>query len=90
VTHSVLLLVLDGLATYRLTQLVTSDTLTQPIRDLFQRTEWGAEFVGCAWCVSIWAAGLVVVLQSSIGHVWFYAACVLALSAVTGLLSEVV
>lgn len=105
-THSLLLLVLDALAAYRLTRLLVDDAVAAPIRDaLVGRAHADgrdlsghrpvvaarprmAEFLTCPWCVSIWMAAGVVAVQSLIGDVWFYAACVLAFSAVTGLIAE--
>lgn len=66
------LLVLYALAVYRLTRLVVSDLITEPLRhrlsisayppgadvDHPRRPVWGwvVDLVGCPWCVSVWIA----------------------------------
>jgi hypothetical protein len=58
----VLDLVIDVLATSRLTRLATEDELTQPFRDYVTGRWQGSKlayFVTCPFCVSVWA-GLVV------------------------------
>jgi hypothetical protein len=105
VTHSILLLIIDALAVFRLTHLVTEDTILEPVRELLRgvsyengRDEGGfrekvakrpslAIWVTCPWCVSPWCATVVVAAQSIFPHIWFYPACVLAFSAVTGLIA---
>lgn len=88
-THSVLLLVLDGLAVYRATHLLVDDAITASLRMAFVRAgDWGRDFITCPWCVSIWVGALVVLLQTVAPGPWFYASCVLAFSAVAGVLSE--
>ena len=47
-----------------------------------------AEFLGCPWCVSIYAAVLVTACQALAPAIWLYPSAVLAFSAVAGLLSE--
>jgi hypothetical protein len=46
---------LVALATYRLTRLVTTDTLTAPAREWVQaRYDRLGYLVGCDWCSSMW------------------------------------
>lgn len=105
-THSVLLLILNALAVFRITRLVTADTILEGVRDLLTGPRYAggrdrsgfrqivlkrarlAEWITCPWCVSPYAAVLVVTAQSLIPTVWFYVACVLAFSAVSGILAE--
>ncbi len=48
---------LVALATYRLTRLVTTDTLTAPAREWVQaRYDRLGYLVGCDWCSSMWLA----------------------------------
>jgi hypothetical protein len=48
---------LVALATYRLTRLVTTDTLTAPAREWVQaRYDRVGYLVGCDWCSSMWLA----------------------------------
>lgn len=49
---------------------------------------WLHELVICPWCVSIWLAGVVVVLTRFIPGAWQYVAMLLALSAAAGFLGE--
>lgn len=56
-----LVIVLMILATYRLTTFVTRDELLSPERERFEAAHDNrlGYFVGCVYCVSVWAAGLV-------------------------------
>jgi hypothetical protein len=48
---------LVALATYRLTRLVTTDTLSAPAREWVQaRYDRLGYLVGCDWCSSMWLA----------------------------------
>lgn len=73
-------LLVDALATYRLTRLVTTDTITQPLRDrVFAETgrirgkharpsavaEKVEYLITCPWCVSVYAGGAVALLRVS-------------------------
>jgi len=90
VTRSAVLLVLDALAVFRLTRLVTADGITAPWRDWIARggRPISVEFVNSPWCVSFWFALIVVGLQHFVPGPWLYAAAVLAFSAVAGFLAE--
>ena len=48
---------------------------------------WLGELVTCAWCVSVYAAGLVVAARALVS-VWGYVSLALAFSAVAGWLSR--
>lgn len=87
----------DSLAVYRLTILVTRDAITARLRGWLSATDatgihrprvW--DFLGCAWCTSIWIAGGVVVLTRLVPVPWSYVALVLAFSAAAGALSSLV
>lgn len=83
-------LVVLALAVYRLTRLVTTDALTDPLRGRLGRRPKLVSFLECPWCVSVWLAAAVVV---EVEERWWWtfaapAALVLALSAVTGYLAE--
>lgn len=86
------LLLLDALAVYRLTRLVTEDHLPfGPLRDRLERERPNGlltELVSCPWCVSIYSGALVLGLHALLPGVWPYAAAVLAFSAATGLLER--
>jgi len=85
-------LVLDTLATYRLTRLLTEDELTEPIRTWVWKNHSPEDtklgyFVTCPWCVSIWAGGAVVAARTLAPRPWALAARALSFSALTGLAS---
>jgi hypothetical protein len=62
-----------ALATQRLTQLVTEDSLTEPLRERIDDWASGAErfslrdrvavLSGCPACISVWAGGAVLLAQ---------------------------
>ena len=89
--------VLDALATYRLTRLVTSDRITEGARRraggwdpaIATMTRPGLfDFLTCPWCVGIWVAAAVVGLTAGAPSVWRYPAAGLAFAAVAGWLAE--
>ncbi len=47
-----------------------------------------AQFLGCYWCVSVWLSLPVTACQALAPAVWIYPCCVLAFSAVAGLLGD--
>lgn len=83
-------LVADGLAVFRLTVLVTQDTITDKIRQRIKRRfgDTAYDFVTCPWCVSIWVAAGVVTAHRVAPRLWAYPAVGLAASGVTGFLAE--
>ena len=81
----------DCLAVFRLTRLVTRDRITEPLRAKAETgPEWLRYLSGCAWCASPYVAVGVVLARKWAPGVWEPAARVLAFSAVTGLLAETV
>jgi hypothetical protein len=89
----VLDLIVDGLAVYRLTRLLTTDKVTEGLREqmFLLDVRWAAhrdrpvrEFWGylarCDWCVSIYAAAVVRFMPRRIRRA-------LALSALAGIVS---
>lgn len=85
------LLSLDALACYRLTRFVAEDRVPLgPLRDRFVEHRPDAAFTTwftCPWCSSMYVAAVVLGLHALLPAVWPYAAAVLALSAIAGLLS---
>lgn len=84
-------LIVYGLATYRLTRLITRDVITARLRDwVWSKRPPESSKIGylftCEWCMSIWTASVLVV-SSIITDITDIAAWVLALSAVAGLLT---
>lgn len=87
-------LIVDALATFRLTRLIVSDSITATPRHALQQwlLEGGHvkafEFTACPWCVGQWVAFGVVIARKVAPKVWHPVACALAFSAVTGILAE--
>lgn len=90
-------MIVEAFATYRLTRLVVKDGITRKPRDAV--LVWAltphdgraahpkiAELLSCAWCVSFWAALVVLVLRCLPGGRPLIRA--LALSAAAGLIAE--
>jgi hypothetical protein len=82
-------LLVNGLATYRLTHLITDDLITEPLRARVIRLgEPWATGIECPWCVSFWVATGVVVLSVSAVDLWAPIATIFTFSAVAGLLAN--
>lgn len=87
-------LLVDALATYRLTRLITTDHLTEPARDHVRGAFRSAGMerldyaLGCDWCTGVWVAAGVVAARRYAPTVWGPLARVLAFSAVTGALAQ--
>ena len=60
-------LAIDVAATYRLTKLVMEDKITEDLREAiyekFPKDSKIAYFIGCPWCVSIWAGAVIFTLR---------------------------
>ena len=82
--------VVDGLAVYRITRLVTEDVIFDRPRDWVVENgpEKLAELVTCPHCVSIYAGGLAVFARRVFPRAWNPLASLLALSATTSLKTE--
>lgn len=85
-------LVRSGLATYRLTRLITRDTITAPIREKIwenhpPHTSKLGYVLTCEWCSSMYAASLLEISRIITPRWTARAETVLALSALAGLLT---
>jgi hypothetical protein len=84
-------LVVLSLATYRLTRLVTRDTVFSSVRNkVWERfppesSKFGYLFT-CEWCLSVWVASLLFI-SAMISTVTVLLAVPFALSAIAGLLT---
>ena len=88
---------LDFLATYRLTELVKDDKITEDFRAMVFR-RYGeptadnprkvSYLLSCPWCLSIYFAAVAVVGRRRFPRLWAPVAKVLALSAATGLAAD--
>jgi hypothetical protein len=84
-------ILLDAGATYRLVRLACKDRITEPLRQaLKSRSMVAFDWLTCPWCVSVWIAAGVVALTYTQARWWLYAALGLTLSAVAGIVSELV
>lgn len=86
-------LLIDAVTVYRITRLITRDSLplvARP-RDAAQR-RWGdralGELVVCPWCVSVYLSAGVLALRLFLPLWWTPISIMLAGSAVAGLLSS--
>lgn len=81
-----------GLATYRLTRLIIRDELFSRPRDWFwkkfppESSQLGY-LLTCVWCMSVWTGSLIVISRIIIPEATQIVAFVLALSAISGLLT---
>jgi hypothetical protein len=100
--NTALSVALDIVAVYRLTKLVNTDKIAEPLRD--KVAEWfppvrnqktklmemslPAYFVNCPWCVSIWAGAVIFTLRRISPEAADWVSGILAASAVTGVSSS--
>lgn len=87
-------LVVDALASYRLTRLVVEDDFP-PVKaareeflGAYDEDDWPAKLVTCPWCAGFWIAVMVVFLRWIFGDRITPLFKALAFSAVTGIISE--
>lgn len=93
-------LIVDTLATVRLTRLVLDDNITEPLREraleaLIRAGEDHPElkpitdkleyFLSCPWCAGLWAAGALLLLRKFAPETAEIVNTALAASAVTGI-----
>jgi hypothetical protein len=86
--RTLLSLLTDIAATYRLTKLVMEDRITEDIRqaiyERFPKDSKISYFIGCPWCVSIWAGAVIFTLRKANPAGADIVSGLLAASAVTG------
>jgi hypothetical protein len=85
-------LVVDALATYRITRLLISDGILDRPRSAvltrFRAHQKFVEFVECPWCLGFWISASVVLARRVAPKPWNIAAETLAFSAVSGLVAS--
>jgi uncharacterized protein DUF1360 len=87
-------LVVDALASYRVTRLLVSDRIVDRHRDaLVDRLRRGGhrklvELSECPWCIGFWVACGVVAARRAVPRAWSPVAEAFAFSAVSGLLAS--
>lgn len=85
-------LAIRGLATYRLTRLITRDEIAAPVRDRIwskypPETTRTGYLLTCEWCTSVWAASALQISRIIAPRTTRTVETVLAMSAVAGLLT---
>lgn len=80
-------------ATYRITRLITTDTILERVREKvwkrFPPHKGGIGYlITCNWCASIWVASLVFVMYKISTEPVIFVSTILSLSAFTGFLSR--
>jgi hypothetical protein len=84
--------VILALAAFRITRLITTDTIFDPLREKIwnkfppNRINIGY-LITCDWCTSIWVAPIVIFSYLLVPSVVFVVSLVLATSAVVGFLA---
>jgi hypothetical protein len=89
-------LVVDALATYRLTRLVQREAFppVKAVRDYLndglvkEGTAWDELLNNCPWCCSFWVGVTVRIVRASFPRAWRVVGYALAASAVSGLVAE--
>ena len=81
-----------GLATYRLTRLIVRDELLSGPRNWFwskfpPETNKVGYLLTCVWCMSVWTGSLIAISRIIVPEATTIVAFVLALSAISGLLT---
>ncbi len=87
---SALLALLTVLAAYRLTRLVTADSISLPLRIRLESRPFVGGLVSCPWCLSVWLSPIVAgvaVCWPDNRAVWVVLLA-LSASAVTGMLAR--
>lgn len=85
-------LLLLALGTFRLSRLITTDVIAEPLRNLIWKkfpphTQLGYLFT-CNWCMSIWFASLITICYTIVPTATLFCCVILALSAITGVISN--
>ncbi len=87
-----ILLILEILATLRLTRLIIEDYLVDDIRqwilNKFPNNTKVRYFFTCPWCVSIWVATGLLVIKRVYPEIYKELVTMLALSAATGIVYD--
>jgi hypothetical protein len=84
-------LVILSLASFRLTRLITTDTVTEGIRNrIWSKFPPSTKFgylITCNWCTGFWVSLFFVALWLALPQVTIVVSLVLAISALVGLIS---
>lgn len=84
------------LAAYRITRMVTTDHIFQPIRErIWNRYDPSAGrpnlgyLITCEWCMSIWIASSLLFVYTIASETTIIGSCIFAISALVGLLYRI-
>lgn len=87
-------LIVYGLAVYRASRFIIEDHLPEPIRNAIWRKFPPSHGIGylitCYWCTSFWVASIIIICSILIPSVVFIICAILALSAIAGIVSQLV
>jgi len=93
--NSIFDFIILSLAAYRITRMITTDYIFQPIREWIWRWSRPDEGIGigylitCEWCIGFWVASALLFVYTIASETTIVAACVFAISAVVGLLYRI-
>ena len=82
--------IIFSLATFRVVRLITSDSITQPLRNVIENSnleivKYISRLISCPWCLSIWVAPAVMVF-GFLNNLTVLILFTLAISAIASLL----
>lgn len=84
-------LVILALGVFRLSRLVTTDQIFEPLRNAIWKWKNPSTQIGylftCNWCMSIWASSLTLICYTIVPTATLLFCTMLALSAVAGIIS---
>jgi len=84
-------LLIYSLAAFRLTRIITTDTVFEPIREKiwkkFPPSHWFGYLITCNWCVGFHVSILIVTLYLLVPVYAYVVSLVLSISAIVGLIS---
>jgi hypothetical protein len=82
---------LDSVAAWRLTRLVTTDRISEPLRDRLighPRLGFIGEGIECDWCVGVWMGAVVAAAGRYTPRLWKFGRYALVVAGAVGLISE--
>lgn len=82
-----------GLAVYRITRLVTTDTILEKFREFVWRKSPPEKngigyLITCNWCTSIWVSSLVFSMYKMMTEPTIFVCSIFALSGVAGIIAS--
>jgi hypothetical protein len=80
---------LDGLAAYRVTRLITTDDIAEPVRDFVYDRDWFvAGGIECDWCVGVWVVTAQTLLKRCCPRLYRFVRWPLAIGAAVGFMGQ--